>query len=234
MILRALCTGALAAVLASSAARAQEPPCRLALAMGMDISSSVNSEEFDIQLGGLVAALRDSEVRDAILAVPGTQVQAMVFEWSGYVQQDAIIRWTRLSTEAEIDAFADRLAAHRRVYSDFPTAIGRAVAYALEEFARLPVPCARLVLDLSGDGASNDGPEATEFWPELAVAGVTVNALVIAGATPDPVAHYRDTVITGPNAFHLVAINGFADYPALIKGKLLRELAPLMILSEAP
>jgi Ca-activated chloride channel family protein len=213
------------------AAHAQEPPCRLALAMALDISSSVNEWEYDIQLLGLVEALRDPEIQEMILAIPGTQVQAMVYEWSGYVQQDLIVGWTRLSTVEEIDAFADRLSQHWRIYSDFPTAIGKALEKAIDEFDRLPVSCAYSVVDISGDGVGNDGPPAREMWPALAARGITVNALVIAGAEPDPVAHYRENVITGPGAFIVEARNGFEDYPALIRGKLLRELEPQIILS---
>jgi hypothetical protein len=211
--------------------QAQELPCRLALMMGLDISSSVNGSEYALQLDGLIAAFRDEEVRDAILAVPGTEVQVMVYEWSGYVQQDAIVRWRALRTEADIDRFVSDLEVHFRVYSDFPTAIGRALEYALAEFDRLPTECAQKIVDLSGDGVGNDGPPAISYWPRLAEAGVTVNALVIAGAAPDPVAHYRYSVITGPGAFHLVATNGFEDYPPLIRGKLLREFQPVLMLS---
>lgn len=213
-------------------ASAQELPCRLALAMGLDISSSVNSAEYALQLDGLIAAFRDQEIREAILAVPGTEVQVMVYEWSGYVQQDAIVRWQALRRPEDIDRFIADLEMHFRVYSDFPTAIGRALSYALDEFARLPNECAQNIIDLSGDGVSNDGPPATDFWPQLAAAGITVNALVIAGAAPDPVPYYRDAVITGPGAFHLVARNGFEDYPPLIRGKLLREFQPQLMLSE--
>ncbi|MEL6584796.1 MAG: DUF1194 domain-containing protein [Pseudomonadota bacterium] len=221
-----------AALCLAGPATAQELPCRLALAMGLDISSSVNSAEYDLQMNGLIAAFRDQTIRDAILSVPGTEVQVMVYEWSGYVQQDAVVRWRALRNEADIDAFADELSMHFRIYSDFPTAIGRALEYALEEFERLPTECSQKIVDLSGDGVGNDGPPAISYWPELAAAGVTVNALVIAGAAPDPVAHYQFSVITGPGAFHLVARNGFVDYPDLIKGKLEREFQPVLMLSD--
>ena len=160
-------TFALAAV-ALTAAPASALPCRLALAMWLDISSSVDSSEYDIQLQGLIEAFRDQSVRDAILSVPGTQVQVLVYEWSGYVQQDAIVRWRSLASRADIDGFIADLSMHRRVYSDFPTAIGRAVHYALEEFERLPVICDQKILDLSDDGVGNDSPLAIEYWPRLA------------------------------------------------------------------
>lgn len=198
--------------------------CGLALVLALDISSSVNSREYRIQLGGLEAALRDPQIRAAILGA--APVQVTVFEWSGRVQQDDIIGWTRLSSEADIDALAARLAAHRRTYDVFSTAIGEALGHALSRFDALPEPCARRIVDISGDGVNNEGPIALRLHPEAERRGVTVNALVIKGAFPDPEVHYRYNVIHGPGSFLMVARNGFEDYPDLIKGKLLRELSP--------
>ena len=55
-----------ALALLTSPLQAQELPCRLALAMGLDISSSVNSSEYALQLDGLIAAFRDEEIRAAM------------------------------------------------------------------------------------------------------------------------------------------------------------------------
>ena len=57
---------------AAAPAAAQE--CRIALALGIDVSSSVDPDEYALQAGGLAAALRDPEVAAAFLAVPGAQV----------------------------------------------------------------------------------------------------------------------------------------------------------------
>ncbi|MEM9012073.1 MAG: DUF1194 domain-containing protein [Pseudomonadota bacterium] len=204
--------------------------CRLALALALDISSSVNSYEYDIQLGGIVRALAAPDIREAILAVPGASVHVTVYEWSGYVQQDVIAPWTALDSPADIDALAARLATHRRIYSDFPTAIGKALDYGRTLFDLLPVACTRRVIDISGDGVNNDGNGPGVIQESGRLAGITVNALVIKGAIPDPEAYYRDHVIHGPGAFLIVARNGFEDYPELIRGKLLRELAPQLFI----
>ncbi|QPH54972.1 DUF1194 domain-containing protein [Pontivivens ytuae] len=210
-----------------------EARCRLALALGMDISSSVNSWEYELQLYGLAAAFRDEAVIEAILSVPGQHVLVLPYEWSGQMQQDAIGGWTRLSSAEEIAALADRLSAHTRRYQNFSTGIGTALEYAIRQFDRLPERCDRHVIDLSGDGVDNDGRTAPELHPRLIAAGITVNALVIAGGDPDPVSYYADQVIVGPDAFHLIARNGFEDYPELIKGKLIRELNPPLLIGEA-
>ncbi|MEM8741773.1 MAG: DUF1194 domain-containing protein [Pseudomonadota bacterium] len=220
----------LAVLSAAALALATQPvqACALALVMGLDISSSVNSSEYRLQIGGIAAALRDPEIRAAIMADP--PVWMTIYEWSGQRQQTDVVGWTRLATPAQIDALAARLDRHVRPYDAFATAIGQSLAYALRRFDALPEACARRLVDLSGDGVSNEGRQAIALHPEAAQRGVTVNALVIKGGNPDPEAHYRYGVITGPGAFLLVARNGFEDYPDLIKGKLLRELLPEMLL----
>ena len=81
---------ALAAILAATPAAAQQQ-CRLALALGLDISSSVNEREYEIQIGGLARAFRTPEVIEAILSPPGTSVAVAAYEWSGQYQQDTIV-----------------------------------------------------------------------------------------------------------------------------------------------
>ena len=205
--------------------------CRLALSLALDVSSSVNAAEYEIQKGGLANALRDPEIRAAALSPPGS-VYLATYEWSGWQQQDLVIAWTRLDDEAAIDAFADKLDRHRRTYAEFSTALGHAVDYGAQYFAYLPEPCAEHVIDVSGDGVNNDGFGPDGLWDSPLLARVTVNGLVIKGAEPDPEPYYRTRVIWGPGSFLMVARNGFDDYAEMIKGKLLRELEPNMLLGE--
>jgi len=223
---------AAALFLAAAPAQAQDeaaPGCRLALAMALDISSSVNAREYAIQLGGLANALRAPDVQEAMLSQSG-EVWIAVYEWSGWQQQDMILAWSPMRGPADIAAAAARLEGHRRLYQDFSTALGKALRYGAELFRALPVRCERQVIDISGDGVNNDHVTPAEVHASGLMREITVNALVIDGAFPSPVAEYRDNVIAGPGAFLMVARNGFEDYPDLIRGKLLRELQPEMLL----
>lgn len=230
--LRASVAGLLCA-LAAGPAMAQAP-CRLALLLGMDISSSVDPLEDALQRGGLAQALRAPDVVDAILSQPDRPVALAMFEWSGRVQQDMVIPWVILRDEAAILATADRIATSRRSYAEFSTAIGHALDYAHDLFATGPA-CDARVLDLSGDGVNNDG-----FGPDIAYAqrdfsAITVNALAIEvrelatdhgmteGAEAGLAAYFRDTVIRGPASFVEVA-EGFEDVARAMRRKLLREL----------
>lgn len=201
-------------------ARAQ-PNCSLALVLAIDVSSSVDERDYRLQMQGLASAFGDPTIQQAIVGVGGILVTA--FEWSGRRQQVEIAPWTFLANQTDIAGFANRITRHPRRYNAFPTALGYALGHAAGRLQQAPLRCARQVIDVSGDGVNNDG-----FGPDLAFVNfpfdnVQVNALVIAGATPDPVSFFRREVIRGPGAFIEVA-NGFRDFEAAMKRKLLREI----------
>ncbi len=215
-------------LLAPPLARAQT--CKLALVLALDISSSVNEREYALQLHGLARAFRTKEVINAILTPEGVGIAAIVYEWSGYNQQDIVIPWTMLSSRDQVLAFADRLSAHRRPFTDLTTALGKAVEYGAQMFTRAPA-CARQVIDISGDGENNDGVGPDYFRALGKLDGITINGLVVQGAFPDPAPYYRNYVIQGPGSF-LALARHFDDYPSVIIGKLLREIGHELILGQ--
>ncbi|MEL7463976.1 MAG: DUF1194 domain-containing protein [Pseudomonadota bacterium] len=214
-----------AALFSACAAGPAAAECSVALALALDISSSVNAREYATQKDGLAAALRHPKIAEVIERAPGP-AQILVYEWSGWQQQDLIADWTRIADQRDLNDLAARIEAHERRYAEFSTALGEALSFGALQFRRLPETCARQVIDVSGDGVNNEGPSAGDLRGDPILARVTVNGLVIKGAEPDPEAHYREEVIHGPGAFVMIARNGFDDYPDLILGKLLRELEP--------
>lgn len=213
-----------AAVFAAAPSSAQ---CRLALAFGLDISSSVSETEYRLQLDGLAAALTSPAVLEAIVQPAGTHIAAAAYEWSGYGQQSLIRGWTLLDSPAAIERFADTLRAHQRPNSDRPTALGKGVQFG-GILLRAAPPCARRVLDISGDGVNNVGVGPSYFYQRGLLDGATVNGLVIRGDEPDPVRYYQTDVIFGPDAFVALAEN-FRDYRSAMREKLLREIESEMI-----
>jgi hypothetical protein len=189
--------------------------------LALDVSSSVDAGEFDLQMGGLARALRDPVIVRAITEAGG--IQATAFEWSGRTQAVDVTPWKYLRSEADVFAFAGAIEAHKRGYDEFPTALGYALGSAAIRLSRAPRTCARAVVDVSGDGVNNEGYEPALAYKNFDFSGVTVNGLVIEGEKPDPVAYYRAEVIHGPGAFVEVA-RGFSDYEAAMKRKLLREI----------
>lgn len=198
--------------------------CGVELTLAMDVSRSVSVTEYRQQMDGLADALNDAEVRDAIRAVQGG-VLSTVFIWGDQHQQKQTSDWALLHGGPETAAFAARIRATERSFGYSLTGLGAAMRYANKLSGQAPVKCRRRVIDISGDGIWNNGPAPADIWPEMP-RDVTVNGLVILGATPDPLQYYRDEVIGGPAAFVETA-DDFEDYSRAIKFKLLRELAPI-------
>ena len=193
--------------------------CDLALALAVDVSGSVDSREFDIQMTGLADALRDDSIAEALVRA---EAAIAVIQWTGKTRQHVAIDWTRVRNFDELEALAHRVSETNRRWRNFATAIGSALDVAIGAFDNAP-ECRRRVIDVSGDGISNEGPEPSSFKPSLSAAGITVNALAIEGADDDVTAYYWENVIHGEGAF-VVTADGYDAYPEQIRRKLLKEV----------
>lgn len=206
---------------AAGAATAQQTRCGLSLVLAMDASSSVDEEEYKLQMNGLAAALVDEDVMQAVADIGGLQFYA--FEWNGRYNQRTVVPWRYVYLQADILAAAKQIQGHMRGRDDLPTALGYALGHASTKLATAPLKCARQVVDVSGDGVNNEGFEPRSAYANFDFANVQVNGLVITGALPDPVIYYQNEVRFGPGAFVEIA-DGFEDYEAAMKRKLIREI----------
>ncbi len=193
--------------------------CDLALALAVDVSGSVDTGEYRIQMDGLAAGLRDPVVSEALVR---GQARLMLVQWTGTSRQKVTIPWTRIDSFETLDAFANQVASDPRVWRNFSTAIGEALEMTLTSFSAVS-ECKRQLIDISGDGISNEGVEPTEIHSVLRRHGVTVNAIAIEESEPDLTAYFFENVIVGEGAF-VVSAAGFEDYPERIRKKLLREV----------
>lgn len=200
--------------------------CRLALALAVDVSRSVSIADFRIQTEGLVDALRDPRIRQALLVPPG-EVALAVFHWSGDSHQDLVQPWIVIGSAAELEAVIASVQATRRPEVAEATALGWALVYARDLFDEAPA-CTARVLDVAGDGQNNVGISAASAYRRADYAGITVNGLAIGEHEGDLEAYYRAEVIRGPGAFVEFAPKQ-EDYPRAIRRKLLRELTGPMI-----
>ncbi len=196
-------------------------PVDLALVLAVDVSASVDFDEFRLMVGGLAAALREPAVQAAMFAGPRGAVALSAVFWSEAAE--APLRWRRLATAADADGAAEALEAAPRLPRAAATALGEGLAASLAQLAGLRAVATRMAVDVSGDGWLNRG-RALEPVRELArQAGVTVNGLAVLNEEPELLARYRDELITGPGAFAMACAD-YADFADAMLVKLLREV----------
>jgi hypothetical protein len=204
-----------------------EAACRLALSLGLDVSSSVDAREYALQTDGLAAALTAPEVVAAFLAVPEQPVMLQIFEWSGWSQQQVRQDWVVISGPGDLEAVAAGLRGQGRSYDQFPTAIGLALIFGGRMLAQRG-DCDRRTLDISGDGTNNDGLSPEMARREFPLEGITVNGLVIGSTRVTLGRYFEQFVIQGPGAFVEAAVD-YTDFERAMKRKLLRELGVMEV-----
>jgi Ca-activated chloride channel homolog len=200
----------------------------LALVLAVDGSASVTYEEFGLIAGGMAAALREPAIIAGLIGGPAKSSICSLLLWSGAGAQEVITDWTLIASAADAASFAEQVDNMPRIVKAGKTAIGEALLASLTLLSHLPDTPARQVVDVIGDGRSNDGIAPGPIRDRMAAAGVTINGLCILHEEPDLLQSYTDEVIGGPGAFALTC----QDYPAFaaaMKQKLAREVnAPIV------
>ncbi len=194
----------------------------LALILALDGSASVTFDEFNLMAGAMGAALHDPEVAAGLTGGAAGASLCRLLLWSGTGAQQAMTDWTRIADAASAEAFAQAVQDVPRSVRAGSTAIGEALLACERMLGE--VSAARRVIDMIGDGRSNEGVRPEPARDRLAAAGVTINGLCVLHEEPDLLQSYTDEVIGGPGAFTLPCptYDAFAD---AMRRKLLREIA---------
>jgi Ca-activated chloride channel homolog len=198
--------------------------CEVELVLAMDVSRSVDPNEFNLIRHGTAEAFRNPEILELIDWMPDG-VLVTVTQWSGAQQQRQVIPWHLLSNAEQVRDFADAIDAMKRTFRYDLTAPGEALLHAEALGNTAPMVCRRRVIDIAGDGIRNTGVNVAEASEKIGALGVTINGLVVRGDTPDPLEFYETEVKRGPLAFIEIS-KGYDDFPRAMFRKLLREMSP--------
>jgi hypothetical protein len=195
----------------------------LALVLAVDGSASVTYDEFGLIAGGMAAALREPAIIAGLIGGPAKASLCSLLLWSGVGTQEVVADWALIASDADANAFADAIDNMPRIVPAGKTAIGEALLASLTLLGHLPDLPKRQVVNVIGDGRSNDGIAPGPIRDRMASAGITINGLCILHEEPDLLQSYTAEVIGGPGAFALTC----QDYPAFaaaMKQKLAREI----------
>ena len=105
----------------------------LELVLLVDVSASVNDEEFRLQADGLATALESTAVLDAIRALAPRGMAVCVVQWADHAHQHKSVDWTALHRDTDALWLAGQIASMPRWIHGGHTAIGDALAFALNE-----------------------------------------------------------------------------------------------------
>jgi hypothetical protein len=172
---------------------------------------------------GCAAGLRDPAVTAGLLGGPlGASLVALLI-WSGPGAQEVMVDWTRLSTPEALAAFANEVENVPRTIRAGATAIGEALRACEALLRTAPAGANRVVIDMVGDGKSNQGILPGPVRDTLVAGGVTINGLCVLHDEPDLLAHYQAEVIGGPGAFAMTC-QDFSEFEEAMRQKLRREI----------
>lgn len=208
-------------------AAATEAQVDLELVIAVDVSGSMDAEEFALQRDGYVAAIRHPEFVTAIRSGAHGRIALTYVEWSGADRQSVIVPWALIDGSAAANAFAAALAAQPLVI-DRGTSISAALLFGTAQFAANAFDGERRVIDISGDGPNNYGPTVTMARDYAVGEGVVINGLPIlirpSPLFPEMDRYYTDCVIGGMGSF-VLPIRTRDEFGLAIRRKLVIEVA---------
>jgi hypothetical protein len=209
--------------LAWPAAPAWATEVALELVLAVDCSASVEAHEFVLQMRGLADAFRSPEVVRVIKAAAPNGIAVTVLQWSGASMQVQAVPWRRIHDSGSAARFAALIEATPRQVRWGATAIGEMLKVARGLFDDNGFNGARRVIDISGDGSSNQGEFPTLSRLPVIAQGVVINGLAILNDEPALDQYYRRQVTGGARSFVLSA-RDFTDFARAIRAKLIREI----------
>jgi hypothetical protein len=227
---RTALAGSLAALAGVSTAWAAAP-VDLQLVMAVDVSRSIDEVEAELQRRGYIEAMSSARVIEAILSGEHKCIAVCYVEWAGTHYQQTVIDWMQIDSAQSARAFSSKLAESPRTSQSW-TAVGQGLVYSARRFEDAPFSSKRRIIDISGDGRTNDGPPAELVRDRLVTEGFVINGLPVmmnrtnygrpADTTLDK--YYEENVVGGPGSFMIVAAN-FDDFGRAVRSKLIREIS---------
>ena len=202
----------------------------LALVLAVDVSLSMEPDEQELQRQGFVEAFRSPEVHEAIRKGMLGRIAVTYVEWAGAGYQQVVVPWTVIEQPSDSRGFAARLV-ESSIQRFGYTSISGAIDFGLIQLRQSGVTPVRKVIDISGDGANNQGRIVTAARDEAVAQGITINGLPLMLNRPGGAwdidnldLYFRDCVIGGPGAF-MIPVREKHQFAQAVRTKVVREIA---------
>ena len=202
----------------------------VAIVLAADMSGSINQIEAALQRESYAAALESATVLKAIKKGVHRKIAVTFVEWSSFGSLETRLDWTILSdaNDASVVAEAIRKKSERRRLGPHgsKTSISYAIDASVDAFDKLLVTSSRRVIDISGDGANNDGSSVEDSRRRALQKAIVINGLPIGSDVENGetiTEYYERHVIGGPGSF-VIPADSAAEFQWAIMYKLIREV----------
>ena len=205
-----------ATLLAGTGPTMAAEPVDMELVIAVDVSSSVDENEYRLQMEGIAAAFRDPSVLDAIRALGPIGLAALVMQWSDNREQVPVAGWHVIWRAADAAAYAHELQEAPRAIPGGQTSIAGATEFAIGELANNGFNSTRQAIIVSADGRSINGIHPKALRDQATRQGITINGLAILNEEPFLDDHFRQSVIGGRGAF-LAVMDDYRNFAAAMQ-----------------
>ena len=195
----------------------------LELVLAVDVSSSVDEEEYQLQIRGVGAAFRHPDIIAAIESTGGNGIAVAMVQWSDNEEQALVGGWHIIKDAADAAEYARIIRRVPRIIAGGQTSIAGALTFAIDQINNNNIDSSRKVIDVSGDGRANNGVHPMKIRDIALDQNITINGLVIINDEPFLDGYFERGVIGGRGGFMMIA-EDYRDYAAMILQKLLREI----------
>jgi hypothetical protein len=204
----------------------------IAIVVSLDRSESIDAEDAEVQIDGLVYTLRHSRFRHTVAAGHLGQIALAVVTWSSFGRHQVILPWMQIAgaddaevaaTILELDYARQRVARHGT-----QTDVAFAIEVGVDQLDQLPWSASQRVVNVVADGISNIGRVASVDRDVALARGITVNGLIMArGSAIEVMSRYfRREVIGGPTSFLQVSTSN-EDFARAMLRKMVLEMVRL-------
>lgn len=205
-----------AAALTIASAPATTTAVSLELSLVVDVSGSVSSSEYNLQMEGYALAFESSTLHSAV-ASAGSGIAVNLIQFSSSAAES--IPWTHLTDAASANSFAAQIRGANRLFTS-GTNIESGIDAASQSLANNNFNGTRSVIDVSGDG---QGANGTARDNALANGVTTINGIVISDSNGSLKTHYENNVAGGQGSF-VASAASFEDFEPEVLSKIEREV----------
>ncbi len=211
---------------------ADETDVDLELVIAVDVSLSMDLDEQALQREGYVKAFLDPQVISAIEQGLHGRIAVAYVEWAGAISQYVTVNWTLIDGR-EAAAEMSALLAEAPIARLRRTSISGALVFSAGLFDDNGYRGMRRVIDVSGDGPTNQGTRTDLARDAVVARGITINGLPFVPSPDGPLSlfdlpdldiYYEDCVIGGPGSFSL-PVHSATEFAEAIRNKLVLEIA---------